>query len=71
MKKLLFTLAILFSIPLLHYHNVSFAAETKKVCVDKIANNGKPVLDKAGKPVQDCKEIKVHKKLEGTQVPKK
>ncbi len=46
-----------------------FAAETKKVCVDKITNDGKPVLDKQGKPVQDCKEIKVHKKLEGTAVP--
>jgi hypothetical protein len=24
---------------------------------------------KDGKPVQECKKIKVHKKLEGTEVP--
>lgn len=41
--------------------------ETKKVCVDRI-KDGKPVLDKQSKPVQDCKEIKIHKKLEGTKV---
>lgn len=45
--------------------------EKKVVCVDKVANNGKPVLDKNGKQVQECKEIKVHKKLEGTKVPEK
>jgi len=42
-------------------------AETKKVCVDKI-KDGKPVLGKDGKPQQDCKEVKQHKKLEGTKV---
>ena len=71
MKKIFFIVAIIASIPLLHHHGVSFAAETKKVCVDKVTNDGKKVLDKDGKPVQDCKEIKVHKKLEGTEVPKK
>lgn len=45
--------------------------ETKKVCLDKLTKDGKPVLDKAGKPVQECKEVKVHKKLEGTKVPEK
>ena len=38
-------------------------AETKKVC-----NTQK---DKKGKEVQVCKEIKVHKKLDGTKVPPK
>lgn len=46
-------------------------AEVKKVCVDKVTNDGKPVMGKDGKPVQECKEIKVHKKLEGTKVPEK
>lgn len=71
MKKILFIAVVVGSIPLLNYHGVSFAAEVKRVCVDKITNDGKKVIGKDGKPVQDCKEIKVHKKLEGTEVPKK
>lgn len=43
----------------------------KRVCNDKITNNGKPVIGKDGKPVQVCKNIKIHKKLEGTKVPEK
>ena len=40
------------------------AAEKEKACVD--------VKDpKTGKVTQQCKEIKKHKKLEGTEVPKK
>lgn len=71
MKKILFIAIVVGSIPLLHYHGISLAAETKKVCVDKVTNDGKPVLDKQGKPVQECREIKVHQKLEGTKVPEK
>jgi hypothetical protein len=39
------------------------AAETKKVC-----NTQK---DSKGKEVQVCKEVKIHKKLDGTKVPPK
>jgi hypothetical protein len=39
------------------------AAETKKVC-----NAQK---DKKGKEVQVCREVRVHKKLDGTKVPPK
>ena len=39
------------------------AAETKKVC-----NKQK---DSKGKEVQVCKEVKIHKKLDGTKVPPK
>ena len=39
------------------------AQETKKVC-----NKQK---DNKGKEVQVCKEIRVHKKLDGTKVPPK
>ena len=47
-------------------------AEVKKVCIDKVTKDGKPVIDaKTGKQAQDCKEMKVHKKLEGTKVPEK
>ncbi len=45
--------------------------ETKKVCVD-VKKDGKDVIDpKTGKTKQSCKEVKVHKKLEGTKVPEK
>jgi hypothetical protein len=42
--------------------------ETKEVCKDKTDKAGKVINDKAGKPVQVCKKIKVHKKVEGTTV---
>ena len=43
-------------------------AEKKEVCHDKMDKAGKPVM-KDGKAVQECKVIKVHKKLEGTEIP--
>jgi hypothetical protein len=43
--------------------------EMKEVCSDKKDKAGKVVNDKAGKPVQVCKKIKVHKKVEGEKVP--
>lgn len=51
--------------------SLAFAAETQKVCIDKIGKDGKVVMGKDGKPQQDCKMMKVHKKLEGTPVPPK
>lgn len=51
--------------------SLSFAAEAQKVCIDKIGKDGKVVMGKDGKPAQDCKVMKVHKKLEGTPVPEK
>jgi len=44
--------------------------ETTKVCVD-VTKNGQKVLDKSGKPQQQCKTMRVHQKLEGTKVPEK
>jgi hypothetical protein len=42
--------------------------ETKKICVDVQGKDGKPVIDpKTKKPKQDCKEVKIHKKHEGTK----
>jgi len=43
--------------------------EMKEVCTDKKDKAGKVVNGKDGKPVQDCKKIKVHKKVEGEKVP--
>ena len=65
MKKLLTLLLITLA-------STAFAAETKEVCHDRVGKDGKPVMDKkTGKPTQDCKTIKIHKKLEGTEVPVK
>jgi len=66
MKKLLALLALCVA-------TTAFAGgETKEVCKDKLDKAGKTVMDKkTGKPAQDCKKIKVHKKLEGTEVPTK
>lgn len=41
-----------------------FAADTQKVCVDQKDA-------KTQKTKQVCKEVKIHKKLEGTKVPPK
>jgi hypothetical protein len=64
MKKLLALLTIAFA-------GTAFAGgEMKEVCKDKLDKAGKPVMDKkTGKQAQECKKIKVHKKLEGTEVP--
>jgi hypothetical protein len=40
------------------------AAETKRVCVEQTD-------PKTKKPKEVCKDVKVHKKLEGTKVPDK
>ena len=45
--------------------------ETTKVCVDVKDKDGKIQKDAKGNPKQQCKEMKVHKKLEGTKVPEK
>jgi CO dehydrogenase/acetyl-CoA synthase delta subunit len=46
--------------------------ETVKVCIDVQGKDGKPVIDaKTGKPKQDCKVMKKHKKHEGTAIPEK
>ena len=45
-------------------YQVAYAAETKKSCVMQKDQ-------KTGKEKEVCKEIKVHKKLEGTAVPEK
>jgi hypothetical protein len=66
MKKLLLTLS------LFAFLGTAFAEEeTKKVCHDKVDKQDKPVKKADGTVVQECKVIKVHKKLEGTDVPVK
>jgi len=66
MKHLIFVAGLVFAIPA-----AMAAGEMKTVCKDKIDAKGNVVKGKDGKPVEECKEIKVHKKLEGTKVPEK
>jgi len=58
MKKLLISLITLSVLSF----SVEAATKTKKVCHDKVVK---------GKTTQVCKNVKVHKKLEGTKVPDK
>jgi len=46
-------------------------AEVKKVCHDKTDAKGNVVKKADGSAVQNCKDVKVHKKLEGTDIPVK
>jgi hypothetical protein len=62
MKKLLIALNL--TIWSLVGYQVVHAAETKKACVMQKDQ-------KTGKEKEVCKEIKVHKKLDGTKVPEK
>jgi len=69
MKKILTSL--LLSVSMISCFAADEPKETTKVCVD-VVKDGKPVLDKkTGKPQQQCKTMKVHKKLDGTAVPEK
>jgi hypothetical protein len=64
MKTLILSLALLFGMTA----SVYAEAEKTKVCVDVKDKDGKPVKDAKGNVKQNCKEMKVHKKLEGTEV---
>jgi hypothetical protein len=59
MKAMIFTVAAAMALTI-STGNV-FGAETKRACVEQ--------KQKDGKVREVCKEIKVHKKLEGTPVP--
>lgn len=59
MKQIISNIALLIAVSIALASN-AFAAETKKVCHDKVVK---------GKTVEQCKTIKVHKKFEGTKVP--
>jgi hypothetical protein len=69
MKNVL--IALIASLSMLSYAGDTAPAEKQKVCIDKMTKDGKPVLGKDGKVLQDCKMMKIHNKLEGTKVPAK
>jgi hypothetical protein len=56
MKSIIIALALTFSLP------VFAEAETKRVCIEQKDA-------KTGKTKEVCKNVKVHKKLDGTPVP--
>ncbi len=62
-KKTILASMILFLL-LAPLTQAAFAVETKKVCVKELDNKTK-------KEKEVCKTIKVHKKLEGTDIPEK
>jgi hypothetical protein len=47
------------------------APKTKRVCVDVKDKQGQPVKNKDGSVKQNCRDVKQHKKHEGTKVPDK
>ena len=67
MRNMIFVAGLVFCLPAV----ADEPKETKKVCVDVKDKQGQVVKDKDGKPKQNCKDMKVHKKLEGTEVPVK
>jgi len=72
LKEIFWVLCVVASLSFLSWNNPAYAGgQEKKVCEDKKDSKGAVVKGKDGKPVQTCKTIKVHKKLEGTEVPTK
>jgi len=71
MKNVIFVagLCLALSMPVMASDDGPGKGEMKEVCHDKVDKAGKPVMGKDGKVVQECKKIKVRKKLEGTEVP--
>ena len=69
MKNIIFVAGLALAVAFPTYAAEENKAETKKVCVDVKGKDGKPEVDKkTGKTKQSCKEVKVHKKHEGTKV---
>ncbi len=71
-KSMIFAAGLALTVAYPTYAAEEKKPETKKVCVDIQGKDGKPVIDpKTKKPKQDCKEVKVRQKHEGTAVPEK
>jgi hypothetical protein len=73
MKIVFYTAALIAGMIYPAWNNLAFAeeAKTKKVCKDVMDKSGKAVKNKDGTTKQTCKEIRVHKKHEGTAIPEK
>jgi hypothetical protein len=72
MKHIILVAALMTAVAFPTYAAEDAKPKTKKVCVDQQGKDGKPVMDpKTKKPKQNCKEVKVREKHEGTAVPEK
>lgn len=72
MKTVIFAAALALAMAFPVYAAEEVKPKTKKVCVDQQGKDGKPVMDaKTNKPKQNCREVKVREKHEGTAVPEK
>lgn len=71
MKNIFYSILVFAGLSFPVYNNSAYAAEMKTVCHAKKDKAGKVIKGKDGKPVQECKTIKVRKKLEGTKIPEK
>ena len=73
MKNLFWTLCVVAGlavlVPASAADDTAGKGEMKKVCHPKKDKDGKEVKGKDGKVVEECKTIKVHKKLESTDIP--
>lgn len=71
MKHVIFVagLALGLAYPAYAADDTAGKGEVKKVCHPKKDKDGKEVKGKDGKVVEVCKDVKVRKKLEGTEVP--
>jgi hypothetical protein len=72
MKNIIFIAGLALAMAFPTYAAEDAKPKTKKVCVDQQGKDGKPVMDvKTNKPKQNCREVKVREKHEGTAVPEK
>jgi len=71
MKNIIFIagLALAVALPAYAADDTAGKGEVKKVCHPKKDKAGKEVKDKNGKVVEECKDVKVRKKLEATEIP--
>lgn len=75
MKTFLFVAGLALSLSLPAQANTNTNTDTagkgeiKRVCHPKKDKDGKEVKGKDGKVVEECKDVKVRKKLEATEIP--
>ena len=67
MKSLILAVALALGTSLAYAEEPKKQPETTKVCVD-VMKDGKPVKDAKGNVKQNCRTVKVHKKLENATV---